>query len=147
MTNPVGAVPIFDGGVPRIFTAICNVGVTGGQLVYCSGGAGAVSSGANSFVASDIIVAGVASGAQFNGMVITPGNTASGNYVSIASQGTFIIQADGAVVGGYPVETMGNSAVEQLGSRFNDAGPTKIGRAITGAASGTSNFAVVYINP
>jgi hypothetical protein len=156
VVNPLGAVPILDGETPRTVTAICNVAVTGGQLVYFSGANNVVSSGAYSFDATDIAIAGVASGAQFNGIVLTPGNTASGtsNYVTVATAGTFILPADGSVFAGYPVMCLGTDSVQVLGSQIVPAAATdggmaakKIGRALTNAASGTSNFAIVTLTP
>ena len=153
VVSTMGAVPIFDGGVPRLVTAICNVGVTGGQLVYFSGANAVVSSGADTFAASDLAIAGVASGCQFNGIVVTPGTTASGtsNYVSVATHGTFLLTADGSVYGGYPVVCAGNDSVQvplsgttTAGGLVQDAGKL-IGRALTNSASGTALFAVVTL--
>lgn len=150
VVNPVGAVPIFDGGVPRIITARNAVGVTGGQLVYFSGATGAVSSGADTFISSDINVIAVASGTAFNGIVITPGNTASGtnSYVGIGTFGTYIIPADGTVTAGEAVMCAGTDAVQDCGSLGGTALRlgTKIGRALTAAASGTANYAVISLS-
>jgi len=155
MVNPVGAVPIFDGGVPRTITVLNPVGVTGGQLVYFSGAVGNVSSGADTYASSDIVIAGLASGLNFNGLVITPGTTASGtnSYVSVATQGTFIVQADGTVFGGQAVFAGGADAVHGLGSATMDAnGPQgllsqKVGRALLGATSGTAVFTIIQLTP
>lgn len=156
VVNPVGAVPIFDGGTPRILSATAAVGVTGGQLVYLSGAVNAVSSGADSFASSDIFVISVASGALFNGIVLTPGNTASGttNYVAVAVDGMFILSAGSEVVAGQAVEAIGASSVMRLGSHAVPGGADdpkgagrKVGRAITGATSGTSNFAIIQLTP
>lgn len=153
--NPVGAVPIFDGGIPRLVSAIAAVGVTGGQLIYLSGGNNVVSSGLYSFNTGSLVVFGLASGAQFNGIVVTPGKTSSGtnSVVSIGMQGTYILPADGSVWGGYAVATQGNDAVSVLVSGTGTAGTfadegRKIGRALTNASSGTTvQYAVVYVNP
>ena len=155
--NPVGAVSIFDGGTPRIFTALNPIGVTGGQLVFFAGTADVVSSGADSFVSSDIVVSGLASGTSFNGIVVTPGNSASGtsNYVAVATAGTFLLAAGSDVFGGKAVELMGGNELRTLGSHiiaagFDDGGASggrKVGRALTTATSGTLNFAVVTLTP
>lgn len=156
VVNPVGAVPIFDGGTPRIISALNPIGVTGGQLVFFAGTADVVSSGADSFVTSDIVVSGLASGTSFNGIVTSPGNSASGtnNYVSVATAGAFIIAAGSDVRGGKAVEVMDVDAIRTLGSHivaasYDDGGASggrKIGRAYTDASSGTLNFAIVYLS-
>lgn len=147
VVNTVGAVPIFDGNNPRTFSAACGVGVTGGQLVYCSGAVGVVSSGADSFVAGDVVIAGVASGATFNGIVITPGNTSSGtnNFVSVATNGMYLLTADGNVFGGTAVGVAGVDSVTTLLTAGSQG--LKIGRALTGAVSGTSNYCLVQLTP
>lgn len=153
--NPVGAVPIFDGGTPRVMTARNPIGVTGGQLVFFAGTTNVVSSGADSFAASDIVISGLASGTSFNGIVMDAGNTASGtnSYVAVATYGTFILAAGSDVGGGKAVEVMDADAVRTLGSHivaasYDDGGASggrKIGRAVTDATSGTTNFALVTI--
>ena|SRR3990167_11448035 len=147
VVNPVGPVQIYDGGVPRFVSARCAIGVTGGQLVYFSGAAGGVSSGLDSFATSDYVIIGPASGTAFNGMVTSPGLTASGtnNYVSVAPEGTFIVTADGTVTAGEAVMCAGNDSVQDCGSLGGTALRlgVKVGRAQTAAASGTNNFAVI----
>lgn len=149
--NPLGAVPIFDGGVPRTMTVLASVGVTGGQLVYFSGANGNISSGANSYVSADISIIGEASGNTFNGIVLTPGNTASGtsNYVTVALDGCYILNANNTVVGGQPVMTDGTDEVQDVGSIGGTALRLgiKIGRALSNAASGTSNYALIQLTP
>lgn len=139
VVNPVGAVPVFDGGVPRIITATAGIGVTGGQLVFLSGANNCISSGINSYVTSDLRVAGAASGCLFNGIVITPGTTASGtsNLVAVASDGTFIITAANTVVGGDAVLANGGDAVVGLQALGTVVGGSyiPIGRAYSPAGS------------
>ena len=152
--NPAGAVQIYDGGTPRIITARNPVGVTGGQLVFLAGGSDVVSSGLNSFAASDIVISGLASGASFNGIVLTPGNTPSGtdSYVAIGLEGMYILNCGGNVYGGKPVEAIGGDAVRALGSQSIGGGENvlvnkKIGRAITSGFSGTNQFAIIQLTP
>jgi len=156
--NPAGAVALFDGGVPRIVTARNPIGVTGGQLVFFAGTADVVSSGADSFIVDDIVVSGLASGTSFNGIVVTPGNTASGttSYVSVATRGAYILAAGSEVYGGKAVEIFGaDNEIRALGSHivaasYDDGGASggrKIGRAYTDATSGTLNFAIVELTP
>ena len=147
VVNPAGYVPIFDGGNPRIITAVTAIGVTGGQIVYFSGAVAAVSSGLNSFVAKDIVVKGVASGTLFNGVIITPGLTASGteSYVGVAVDGAIISTAAGTIMAGECVACNGDDALILLGSSTVDMNTKKIGRAIT--AAGSEQYIVWQINP
>ena len=136
VVNPVGPVPIFDGAVPRIISATAGIGVTGGQLVFLSGANNAISSGANSYITEDLRVAGAASGGLFNGLVITPGLTASGtnNLVAIAMDGTWIITSAGTIIAGNAVFCNGADAV--IGGNDTITGSyTPIGRALSPAAS------------
>lgn len=154
--NPLGAVQIFDGGTPRLITALASNPVTGGQLVWLSGAVNNISSGANSYVSSDISIGGPASGVRFNGIVITPGNTASGTstYVTVGLAGCYIVSAGSEVYSGQAVEAIGADSVMRLGSHAvpgasddpKGAG-RKIGRAISEATSGTTNFALIQLTP
>ena len=146
VVNPAGVVPVFDGGTPRILTAVTAVGVTGGQLVFFSGATGAVSSGLNSYAVTDIVVGGLASGLQFNGMVISPGNTASGGFVAVSTAGAYISTADVDVLSGQPVAVGTSPSTSSVGNLGSTVIPTaagdpgmagkKVGRALTGAVSG-----------
>lgn len=155
VVNPVGAVSIFDGGIPRIVTANAAAALTGGMLVYFSGATAAVSSGTNSFISSDLQVIGASSGTLFNGIVITPGLTASGTnaYVSVAMQGCFISTADGTVTAGNGVTVDGVNSIKDMGSAALDATGAqgavsqKMGRALTNSASGTALYAIWFMNP
>jgi len=136
VVNPVGAVPLFDGGVPRTLTVTAGIGVTGGQLVFLSGANNCISSGLDSYVSNDLRVAGAASGGLFNGLVITPGLTPSGtnNYVAIAMGGTWIITSAGTVIGGDSVICNGGDAI--IGGNNTITGSyTSIGRALSPAGS------------
>lgn len=138
VVNPVGAVPIADGGVPSTITVRCAVGVTGGQLIYFSGTSNAVSSGADSYASTDIVVGGLASGALFNGIVVTNGLTASGtnNYVAIGTKGSYIITSAGTILGGQAVIPNGADAVVAATLAAGGTGSyVPIGRAWTPAGS------------
>ena len=136
VVNPVGPVPLFDGTVPRTITATAGVGVTGGQLIILSGLSNAISSGTSSYATTDLMVIGAASGALFNGLVITPGNTASGtnNYVTIAQNGTWIITSAGTILAGEKVNANGGDAVVSVGGT-SASGGWAIGRAVSPAGS------------
>lgn len=156
VVNPVGPVYVYDAAAPRFITALTPVGVTGGQLVYLSGAANVVGSSWDGFSTGSVLVGGVASGLFFNGVVLTQGNTASGTaaYVSIATDGFFLLTAGSDVFGGQAVECLGADSVQRLGSFAVPAGPTdahaggrKMGRAITGASSGTAAYCLIQITP
>lgn len=136
VVNPAGPQPIFDGTNPSIITARATIGVTGGQLVYLSGTQNSLSSGANSYATNDIVLGGAASGLLFNGIVITPGTTASGtnNYVAVAQGGTWILTAAGTLLAGEGAYPNGDDAVVAKTA----GGPgsyVPIGRTITPAGS------------
>jgi len=154
--NPVGAVPVFDWGVPKIVTARNPIGVTGGQLVFFAAGSDVVSSGASTFNQNDLVISGLASGASFNGIVITPGNTASGtnSYVGVGLDGAYILSCGSDVLGGKAVESIGGDSVMRLGSHAVPGGADdskgagrKTGRALTSGFSGTTQFAVIQLTP
>jgi len=134
--NPAGPQPIFDAGIPRTVTVRASTGVTGGQLVFVSGVSNSISSGANSYVASDICIGGLASGQSFNGIVTTPGLTASGtnNWVSVAGEGMWLVTAAGTVIGGDAVYANGADAVIGQTTTVTMSG-TAIGRAWSPAGS------------
>jgi len=131
--NPVGYVPVFDGGNPGIISGRASVNLSGGMLVFASGAAGAVSSGLNSFVTSDVAFA-VASGNAFTGVVTQ--SAASGTSVAVATKGKVILVADGTVTCGATVICIGANAVQD-----GTTAGVVIGRAVTSAASG--GFAII----
>lgn len=136
VVNPAGPVPLFDSEVPRTITVRAAVGVTGGQLVFFSGVNNAISSGANSYATNDLVIGGAGSGRLFNGIVVTPGLTASGtnNYVAVAQNGTWILTAADTILGGNAVWANGADAV--IGTADTITGSyTPIGRAISPAGS------------
>jgi len=128
--NPAGAVWVADFGAPKTFTGKAYQNISGGVLVYFSGAAGAVSSGTNSFVTSDVGVCIDASGGLFNGIALT--STASGGAVPVATEGVFILVANGTVTAGTTVICDGNNSV-----RTGTTAGHVIGRALTEAASGS----------
>ena len=134
--NPAGPVPLFDGEVPRTVTVRASVGVTGGQLIFLSGAASNLSSGANSYATNDLVIGGAASGGLYNGLVVTPGNTASGtsNYIAIAQEGTWLVTSAGTIIAGNAVFANGADAV--IGGNDTITGSyTPIGRSLSNAGS------------
>lgn len=147
--NTVGYVAPVDGANPRIITGVAWEAISGGQLVFFSGAADAVSSGLTSFATSDLGVATGASGAKFNGVALQ--NAASGATVAVVTAGTVIVRAGGTIVGGQNVAANGADDVIPLASVSGSNVPTmvtaavlaKCGRAITNATSG--NFALIQL--
>ena len=142
--NPAGPVPIFDGMHPDTVTARANIGVTGGQLVYLSGLNNNLSSGANSYVTNDILIGGAGSGRLFNGIVTTPGLTASGtnNYVSVATAGAWLMTSADTILAGNAVWVNGADAV--IGAADTITGSyTPIGRSLS--AAGSEGYALVKL--
>ena len=137
--NPCGAVLIWDGTSPKTITAYAGSAISGGNLCWISGGTDVVSSGANSFVTSDLVATLGASGGMFTGIALH--NAASGAPVTLATEGTFICESAGNVVAGFGIETIGVNCVMplQLGSVFY-----KIGRALT--SCGSEGYALVKIS-
>ena len=136
VVNPAGPVPLFDAEVPRTLTVRASVGVTGGQLIFFSGAASNISSGANSYATNDIVIGGAGSGRLFNGIVTTAGTTASGtnNYVTVAQNGTWILTSAGTVDAGNAVWCNGADAVIGVADTITGS-YTPIGRALTNAGS------------
>jgi hypothetical protein len=149
MTNTLGAVCIFDGEVPRTFTAKARTAISGGQFVVSSGTANVVGSGASSFDTSDIIVDILQDSASCNGIALN--NAESGANVTIATRGNYLVRSAGVVSGGalvIPVSgpLQGVGVYGAVGSPNYALTGTPIGRAITASASGTSLYALVSLN-
>ena len=138
MAFTLGYRPVADAGVPRTFTAVAREDITAGQFVFASGANNVVdSNGVSSLVSSDVKVATGASGLQFNG--IATSSATSGNYLSVATRGLFIVGAEGAVTAGFPVMTGGAHGV--LNCAATDA--KAIGRALTSA--GSEGYCVIQL--
>jgi len=138
--NPLGAVQLFDNGAPSIISGYARTNISGGALVYASGATDCISSGANSFVTTDIVFIPGASGAQFNGIALY--SAGSNTPVAVATKGTFILLCDGTVTNGYPVICAGVNAVRNfVGTGSQSDFP--IGRALSDAGSET--YALIEI--
>jgi len=150
-TNTLGAQVIFDGDTPRTFTAKALETISGGFLVCVSGATSDVGSQVSSFVTGDLKVMGAQNVALFNGIALN--NAGSNELVTVATRGAYLMRAGGIVSGGALVghNASGNvlNWTPLTGSNaiaYDLMGPTTVGRALTTSASGTSNFALVYIN-
>jgi len=140
--NPFGYQPIFDGGAPRVITGYAREIVSGGQFLGASGAAGVVSSGTDSFVTSDIELALTTGSGNFVGIALH--DAASGAPVSVATRGTFLVEAGETIVlAGYKVGCNNDSEVI-VGSVIYGHGTYDIGRCWTTGSDG--DFVVVDIH-
>ena len=145
--NPAGMVVVMDAGNPRIISGqVRNEIISGGVFVFGSTATGVVSSGANSFANSDLLFTRDASGTQFNGICVQD-VPVSGN-IAVATEGFFLLVANGTTICGEAVQCDGNNAVLPLGSTeasLVDSVSMKIGRSVTSGASG--GFTLVQLTP
>lgn len=133
--NPYGYQPIFDGGAPRVITGYAREVVSGAWFLGGSGAAGVVSSGTDSFVTSDIEFVHTVGSGNFVGIALH--NAASGAPVSVATRGTFLVEASGVemVEAGHQVGC--NSADQVIaGSVIYANGYWDIGRVWTTGSVG-----------
>jgi predicted RecA/RadA family phage recombinase len=165
-TNELGAVCLFDGGIPRTITGKARQDISGGQFVVCSGTAGAtapVSSGANTYQAADIefclvYTSTIGSGVEaINGIALA--DISSGAYGTIATRGAYLVKCGGSVIEGTKVEAIDSNSVQSIGSKalLNSVyaadgnvscripGASSIGRALTGART-AGDYCLVYLN-
>ena len=151
--NPLGAVCLWDGENPRTFTALAREVISGGDFVYSSGAAAGnvVGSQAASYVVSDIQVAACDVWGRVNGIALT--NAGSGEEITIATRGTYLLKAAGVVSGGVFVSlASGSSAAKGFDGVITtstgvDAGSLlggMIGRALTSA--GSEGYCLVSLN-
>ncbi len=149
MVNPLGAVVIFDGEVPRTFTAKARQTISGGQLVVSSGAANVVGSGANTFDTSDIVVDLLHDTNYCNGIALH--NADSGANVTIATRGAYLMRSAGVISGGQSIIPI-SGTLQGVGAAYIGSATaggyfgTTIGRAITASASGTSLYSLVSLN-
>jgi hypothetical protein len=157
MVNSLGATIIFDGQVPRTFTALARTTISGGQLVVSSGAANVVGSGANTYVTGDVTVDLLQNSDMCNGMALY--NAASGAYVTVATRGAYLMRCAGVVSGGAQVCPVSGTLQGVISMPFSGTGTsgttgysspwlanTPVGRAITASASGTDLYALVSLN-
>jgi hypothetical protein len=148
ITNTLGAQVVFDGEVPRTFTATAREAVSGGQLVATSGATGDVGSSIASYANGDIQVIGASNAKLCNGMALN--DAASGALVTVARRGDYLMRSVDVVSGGALIGHDGAHGVRNIlnaGSvPVTTMADTIIGRAVTTSASGTSNYALVSLN-
>lgn len=142
--NPNGYTPVTDGGTPRIITGYAKEVISGGQFVGCSGAAGVVGSGRDSFVATDIEFYLTAGSGNFVGVAMA--NVASGATMSAARRGDFLVSVSGTIVtAGTKVGCNDKSDVIFIGSHTSagHTGLNAIGRTLT--TGSTSDFVVLEL--
>ncbi len=147
--NPAGTVMISDGGAPRLISGYAREIISGGCFVFGSTAANVVSSGTNSFAASDIKFCTNATGNAVNGMALN--TAASGAIIAVVRAGDVICLADGTVTAGFPVVVTGVNAVRdapatgsQSAAILGSGTVFPIGRAVTGA--GSEGYCIVHLN-
>ena len=143
LINPLGAVCLWDGENPRTFSACARETISGGDFVYSSGTAGAVGSQVSSYVTSDIKVALCDTWGRVNGIALN--NAGSGEIVTIATRGTYLLKADASVSGGALVALGGNFDGVQTPITIGAGSFVGvIGRALTPA--GSDSYCLVSLN-
>lgn len=146
-TNPLGANVVFDGEVPRTFTATAIETISGGYLVQISGATSDVGSQISSYGNGDLKVIGAQDITACNGIALN--NAGSNSLVTVATRGAYLMQASEIVSGGALVgHNASGGVVNWKGSVSGTTSvqETFIGRAMTTSASGTANFALVGLN-
>lgn len=144
--NPVGLVILNDFGTPHFIGGLARAEtVSGGVFVFGSTATGVVSSGADTFATADILFTRDASGLLFNGVSLA---TAGSNQpITVLTQGVCVLVANGTCTGGGALMVDGNNSVADIGSTASSVaagGGLKVGRALTGGASG--GYVVVYVS-
>lgn len=120
-SNPYGVVGLTDGGVPRTLTIKARATISGGWWVNGSSAAGVVSSGADSYAASDIEGYPVSTliGSEVIGLALD--TIPSGTYGTIIRRGDVILPAlsgtrIGSIYSGFPLLAGSAGTVLPLGS-------------------------------
>jgi hypothetical protein len=147
ITNTLGAQVVFDGNVPRTFTARALETISGGFLVQISGATGDVGSQISSYADGDLKVIGAQTAALCNGVALQ--NAGSNELVTVATRGAYLMNAGEIVSGGALVGHNGSGAVLNWKGHVSGTAlinETFIGRALTTSASGTSNYALISLN-
>jgi hypothetical protein len=151
--NPYGGVILADGGTPRIITVKAANNISGGYWVVGSGISATVTSGADSFAASDIVGQSPSQntvlGSNCLGLAID--DIASGTYGPVLQRGWVLLPAGsatllGSVYTGCPVMARGYGNV--IGSATN-GGTTDggiVGRAMTTSSGHANSYSIVSLN-
>lgn len=150
MVNPLGAIVVFDGEVPRTFTATAAADISGGQLVVCNGTANTVGSDIASYVATDISAKQIVNGELCNGIALNNASSGTNSLVTIATRGAYLVRCAGIVSGGQNVIPYSGGLQGVIPNLLSGTASanigTIIGRALTPSASGTSLYSLVSLN-
>jgi hypothetical protein len=159
MVNPLGAIVVFDGEVPRTFTATAAADISGGQLVVCNGTANTVGSDIASYVTTDISATQIKTSDYVNGIALQNASSGTNSYVTVATRGAYLMRCGGIVSGGQlvsaasgtiqwivPMPISGTGTSGTVGYSSPWLAPTPIGRALTPSASGTNLYTLVSLN-
>ena len=129
VANPAGFQPVYGDRYDAI-TGVARETISGGEFVYSSGAAGAVGSVVATFNPQvDLLFATGASGNLVTGIAMN--NAGSNEPLSVARRGSFLVPCEEDIVAGNAVDVATVNAV-----RLTDNAAARIGRALTGAASG-----------
>ena len=147
--NTLGFVQAMDFGNPKVIQGCAMEVISGGQVVGCSGTVDAVSSGLNSFSASDVQL--IVSADAENAIGVAMNNVASGAKVAALVDGVCLMRCIGSVYAGRLVKAVASEdAVANLGSQVVPANAEDasiagniFGRAYTAGASG--NYALIHV--
>lgn len=146
LSNTLGAQVVFDGGIPRTFTGKATETISGGFIVAVSGADGDVGSQVSSVVTEDFNIIGAQTSTLANGIALN--NAGSGETVTVATRGAYLMKTAGAIPAGTLVNHNSSGAViawKGSVSGTTAAQETFIGRALTTSASGTSKYALVSL--
>lgn len=133
---------VYDGEVPRSFTATARQIISGGTFVTYSGANNVLDSTGDSFYPGSVIVSPISSSDHVVGIAMS--NTGSNELVTVNTRGTYIVNAGGSFSGGQALIAASGAISHVLGQTIDPSGSGKtIGTAVTAATSGTSNYTVL----
>jgi len=144
--NISGANVIFDGGNPRTWTASAKADMDAGTIVRVNMGTDVVGATPDTFQMSEFEVEPVSDGEYCNGIITQ--DVTSGNLVTVAQRGSWLMRAGEAMDGGALVGIVSGTnqyivSAETSGTGFVHA---PIGRLQSDAASGTNKYGLVSLN-
>ena len=146
--NPLGLQILADGGIPQTFTGYVSTdqaALSGGFFVAAGSKTAPVTSGAASFISSDILLQ-QASGVNYC-VGVACDNAISGTPITVLQKGIIIAQCDSDTTQGMLITAnRGMNAVGVLGSEANPVVVmyNSIGRALT--AAGSEQFILARID-
>jgi len=141
---------LYDGELPRSFTARARVNISGGQFVTYSGAANVIGSTIEGFIPGSMIVDILHDSDTCVGIALH--NAGSNKPVAVATRGTYICTCGGDETSGGQHIIPGSGTIQYvLGETVNTGDKaaysgTHIGRALTSADSGTTHYCLVSLN-